>query len=126
MSRSDVVVVGAGPYGLSAATHLRRAGLEVRVFGDPMASWRRMPVGMLLRSNWPATNIAELHGELSLETYQEETGARFGVPVPLDRFVEYGEWVQRRSVPDVDRRRVSRVERERRTASGSSSRTASG
>jgi hypothetical protein len=110
MSRSDVVVVGAGPYGLSAATHLRRAGLEVRVFGDPMASWRRMPAGMLLRSNWPATNIAELHGELSLDTYQEETGARFGLPVPLERFVEYGEWVQRRCVPDVDRRRVARVE----------------
>ncbi|HEX2506214.1 MAG TPA: NAD(P)/FAD-dependent oxidoreductase [Gaiellaceae bacterium] len=110
MARSDVVVVGAGPYGISAATHLRRAGLDVRVFGEPMGSWRRMPVGMLLRSNWPATNIAELHGELSLDTYQEETGARFGLPVPLDRFVEYGRWVQQRAVPDVDRRLVSRVE----------------
>jgi FAD-dependent urate hydroxylase len=110
MARSDVVVVGAGPYGLSAATHLRSAGLDVRVFGDPMASWRRMPAGMFLRSNWPATNIAELHGELSLDTYQEETGARFGLPVPLERFVEYGEWVQQRAVPDVDRRLVSRID----------------
>jgi FAD-dependent urate hydroxylase len=106
---ADVVVVGAGPYGLSAAAHLRRAGLDVAVFGDPMASWRRMPVGMLLRSNWPATNIAELVGELSLEAYQEETGARFGPPVPLERFVEYGEWVQRRVVPDLDRRLVSGI-----------------
>lgn len=106
----DVAVVGAGPYGISSAVHLKRAGLDVRVFGDPMSFWRRMPVGMLLRSNWGATNIAELHGELSLDTFKQETGACFGSPVPLERFVEYGEWVQRRAVPDVDRRFVSRIE----------------
>jgi hypothetical protein len=113
MTRSDVVVVGAGPYGLSVASHLRQARIEARVFGEPMASWRRMPVGMLLRSNWPATNIAAPRGELSLDTYQEETGARFGVPVPLERFVEYGDWVQRRAVPDVDTRLVTTVARTR-------------
>src|SRR3979411_2470653 len=30
-----VVVIGAGPYGLSAAAHLIRAGVSVRVFGEP-------------------------------------------------------------------------------------------
>ena len=29
----DVVVVGAGPYGLSVAAHLRERGADVRVFG---------------------------------------------------------------------------------------------
>jgi len=33
---SDVVVVGAGPYGLSAAAHLNACGLNVRVFGETM------------------------------------------------------------------------------------------
>ena len=48
-----VAVVGAGPYGLSAAAYLRAAGIETRVFGEPMAFWQKqMPVGMCLRSNW--------------------------------------------------------------------------
>jgi hypothetical protein len=108
---TDVAIVGAGPYGLSATAHLRRAGLDVRTFGEPMSFWRGMPAGMLLRSNWSATNIAEDRGELSLDSYQAETGARFTTPVPLERFIEYGEWVQAKVAPDVDRRTVRSIER---------------
>jgi len=35
----DAVVVGAGPYGLAAAAHLRHAGADIRVFGRPMSFW---------------------------------------------------------------------------------------
>jgi lysine/ornithine N-monooxygenase len=107
---TDVAVIGAGPYGLAAAAHLRRAGIATRVHGEPMGFWRGMPAGMLLRSNWSASNIAERDGELSLDAYMADTGARLEAPVPLARFVEYGEWVQRRAVPDLDRRLVRRVE----------------
>src|SRR5215471_845460 len=73
MTKTDVTVVGAGPYGLSAAAYLRTIqGLEVRVFGEPMSFWERnMPKGMFLRSNWTATQIASPDGTLSLEAYQE-------------------------------------------------------
>ena len=47
---------------------------------------------MLLRSNWGATNIAKLTGELSLDAYKAATGAEFSAPVPLDHFIDYGEW----------------------------------
>jgi FAD-dependent urate hydroxylase len=110
--RPTVAIIGAGPYGLSATAHLRRAGVDVRVFGKPMSFWRSMPAGMFLRSNWGASNIAELRGELSLESFQRDTGARFTAPVPLERFIEYGEWVQGKVAPDVDRRLVSRVSRD--------------
>lgn len=106
----NVLVIGAGPYGLAAGALLRRAGVSVRVHGAPMSFWRSMPAGMLLRSNWGATSIAELHGELSLDAYVAETRASFGAPVPLGRFVEYGDWVQRKGVPDVDVRFVGTVE----------------
>jgi FAD-dependent urate hydroxylase len=109
-SSTEVAIVGAGPYGLSAAAHLRRAGVAVQIFGHPMSFWRGMPAGMLLRSNWGATNIAERGGELSLKSYQAETGASFREPVPLEEFVEYGTWVQRRVAPDVDRRLVAGIE----------------
>jgi cation diffusion facilitator CzcD-associated flavoprotein CzcO len=44
-------VIGAGPHGLAATAHLRAAGLDVRMFGEPLEFWQRhMPAGMLLRS----------------------------------------------------------------------------
>jgi cation diffusion facilitator CzcD-associated flavoprotein CzcO len=107
----NVAIIGAGPYGLAAAAHLRRAGVEVRIFGEPMSFWQRnMPAGLLLRSNWTATCIAEYEGELSLDSFRAATGASFGSPVPLDRFVDYGMWVQRQVAPDVDRRLVKALE----------------
>ncbi len=49
----EVVIVGAGPYGLSAAAHLKAAHIDFRIFGDPMSFWRdHMPAGMMLRSGW--------------------------------------------------------------------------
>ena len=48
---ADVVIVGAGPYGLSMAAHLAAANLDVRVFGQPMKTWNEgMPAGMKLKS----------------------------------------------------------------------------
>ena len=45
----DVAIVGAGPYGLSLAAHLRGAGVGFRQFGLPMQLWRAaMPNGMFL------------------------------------------------------------------------------
>ncbi|WP_328325244.1 NAD(P)-binding domain-containing protein [Kribbella sp. NBC_00382] len=109
MDETAVAVLGAGPHGLAAAAALRRAGVEVRVFGDPMSFWRTMPAGMVLRSNWTATCIAEYDGPLSLDSYLAETGAEVPRPVPLDDFVAYGTWVQAKVAPDVDRRWIDRV-----------------
>ena len=42
----NTVVVGAGPYGLSIAAHLRVKGLDHRIFGNPLETWRTaMPAG---------------------------------------------------------------------------------
>src|SRR5579863_502831 len=112
MSDCDVAILGAGPYGLSAAAHLRTVkGLDVRVFGEPMSFWdRNMPAGMLLRSNWTATQIADPEGSLTLEAYRAASGNRFAAPVAIDRFVQYGMWYQRQAVPDLDRRKVARID----------------
>jgi len=108
----DVAIVGAGPYGLSAAARLRSLpGLRVRVFGEPMSFWSGMPRGMLLRSTWDACHIGFPDGELTLDGYQAQCGERFGKPVPLDAFVDYGRWFARTAVGDVDTRRVRYVER---------------
>jgi len=113
MENCDVVILGAGPYGLAAATHLKNVkGLTVRIFGEPMSFWERnMPVGMFLRSNWTATQIADPHCALTLEAYGSESGSSVSQPVPLDRFVEYGHWYQQKGVSDLDRRKIVRVDR---------------
>jgi len=109
MDETAVAVIGAGPHGLAAAAHLRRAGVELRVFGDPMSFWRTMPAGMLLRSNWTATCIAEYDGPLALPSYLAETGRTMERPVPLEDFIEYGTWVAGKVAPDVDRRMVRKA-----------------
>ena len=46
----EVAIVGAGPYGLAVAAHLRAANVSFRIFGDALSFWRNnMPAGMLLR-----------------------------------------------------------------------------
>jgi FAD-dependent urate hydroxylase len=110
MTDTDVAIVGAGPYGLAAAAHLRGSGVDVRVLGDPMSFWRSMPAGMLLRSNWTATSIADYRGPVSLDAFCAATGAQVGRPVPLARFIEYGTWVQQRIAPDLDRRPVETID----------------
>jgi thioredoxin reductase len=112
MTRCDVAIIGAGPYGLSAAAHLRTVrGLDVHTFGEPMSFWERnMPVGMLLRSGWAATHIADPNRSLTLDAYREGSRKLFSSPVPLDRFIDYGLWYQRRAVPDLDQRKIIQVE----------------
>ena len=108
----DAVVVGAGPYGLSAAAHLLGKGLKVGVFGTPLEMWRRhMPKGMLLRSHWWATNLSDPRGAFGLKEFFAETGRRPGYPVPLATFVEYGLWFQQHAVPGVDATHVAAVRR---------------
>jgi cation diffusion facilitator CzcD-associated flavoprotein CzcO len=98
----DVVILGAGPYGLAASAHLCRVkGLEVRIFGEPMSFWdRNMPTGMFLRSAWTATHIADPDNALTREAFQLESRREMSAPVRLEQFVQYGQWYQRKAVPD--------------------------
>src|SRR5689334_4602182 len=103
MQKHDVVIVGAGPYGLSSAVHLKTIpGLGVQTFGRPMTFWENhMPAGMLLRSPWDASHIADPKGDLSLDAYVAAGNNHLPRRVPLDRFIEYGRWFQKKGVADL-------------------------
>jgi len=109
----EVAVIGAGPYGLAVAAHLKAAAVAVRIFGDPMSFWRdNMPKGMRLRSPWNATHIADPLGQFSLDVFAHRHGiAPVRNQLPLAQFLRYGEWFQQQAVPEVDARKVARVER---------------
>lgn len=108
----DVLIAGAGPYGLGAGAHLQQVkGLEVRVFGEPMEFWNcHMPEGMLLRSPWEASHIgSERH--LTFTAFRDTTKRSIPVPIPVEEFVGYGQWLQQQAVPNIDRRKITRLEK---------------
>jgi len=111
MDRVPVAVIGAGPYGLAVAAHLRSAGLPPAVFGAPMSFWTgSMPEGMLLRSGWDGSHIADPDGKLTLDEYEADTGRRLARPIPVDDFVDYGHWFADRVGADPDPRTVTSVD----------------
>ncbi len=112
MTQCDVVIIGAGPYGLSVASHLAQLrGLDVRVVGKPMSFWEsRMPRGMFLRSNWTATSIADPENSLTLEAFQAANQTQVSLPVPLEQFLQYGLWFQKQAAPNLEQRNVSRLQ----------------
>lgn len=87
----EVAVIGAGPYGLAAAAHLRAAKVPIRVFGDALSFWRdNMPAGMKLRSPWVATHIAAPQGRYLLDDYYREAGLELPKLLPVENFIDYG------------------------------------
>jgi putative flavoprotein involved in K+ transport len=112
---NNIVIIGAGPYGLSIAAHLRARGLSFRIFGKPMGNWRhKMPQGMLLKSEGFASNLADPDDRLTLETFCAEHGLPYAaeaLPVPREDFIAYGQTFQQRYVPEVEEREVVSVRR---------------
>lgn len=112
---TDVAIIGAGPYGLSLAAHLRETGLSFRIFGEPLNTWRKhMPEGMFLKSDGFASNLSAPVPDGTLKSYCAQHDLAYrdtGLPVPLDVFNAYAEAFQRRFVPNVEAKNVLVLER---------------
>jgi hypothetical protein len=104
-TQTQVVIAGAGPYGLSLAAHLNDRGVDCRIFGRPMQMWsERMPLGMVLKSDGFASNLTAGSASYTLADFCREKGHPYhptNLPVKLEYFVEYGSEFQRRFVPQL-------------------------
>jgi hypothetical protein len=113
--KCDVAIIGAGPYGLSLAAHLKAAGVGFRIFGSPMEFWlKHMPKGMHLKSEGFASSLYDPGSNFTLEAYCKERGlpyAHIGSPVPLEVFSSYGIEFQKRFVPELEHERVTALKR---------------
>jgi thioredoxin reductase len=113
--RRDVVIIGAGPYGLSLAAYLKAQGTDFRIFGNPMNTWlTQMPKGMLLKSEGFASFLYDPNAGLTLEHYCRENKLPYadqGLPVPLETFAAYGMEFQKRLVPQLENKLVTGVKR---------------
>jgi len=115
MTKCDVAIVGAGPYGLSIAAHLKARGVDFRVFGNPMHTWlTHMPKGMHLKSEGFASSLYDPNSTFTLEVYCKEKGIPYstvGLPVPLEVFSAYGLEFQKRFVPELENKLVTSLRR---------------
>ncbi|HEY7103743.1 MAG TPA: FAD-dependent oxidoreductase [Mycobacteriales bacterium] len=107
-ARTDLLVIGAGPYACAAAAFARANGIDTTVVGRPMSFWREhMPAGMYLRSgpNWHL----DATGEHTFAAYFEDRGLRPEQldPIPIGVFLDYTEWFRRCTGVDVDERLVT-------------------
>jgi thioredoxin reductase len=114
MAKCDVAIIGAGPYGLSIAAHLRALGVNFLIFGTPMSFWlEHMPKGMHLKSEGFASSLYDPESAFTLSVFCKEKGlpyADLGLPVPLEVFSAYGLEFQKRFVPDLDKTQVTSLQ----------------
>lgn len=109
--RLDVAIVGAGPYGLSVAAHLR-GRCRARVFGEQMQTWRtRMPPDMRLRSDWDETSLSAPGGTGTIDRWAKTTGEPRQEPIPLQMFLRYADWFRASFVDDLDPTDIAAAER---------------
>jgi cation diffusion facilitator CzcD-associated flavoprotein CzcO len=70
---TDVLIIGAGPYGFSLAYELHARGIPFRIFGKPMSLWfDHVLPNVQLRSDWRASQLYSRDGRLALTRYLKE------------------------------------------------------
>lgn len=111
---TDVVIIGAGPYGLSLAAHLRARGVEYRIFGESMRFWRNMPLGVNLKSLAFATNIYVPQRGHSFPQWCVQRGLEDFEPCTMQSFAAYGCEMQQRFVPELEEVLVTNVRQHER------------
>lgn len=113
--KCDVAIIGAGPYGLSVAAHLRSLRVKVRIFGMAMETWRHhMPEGMMLKSEGFASNLSAPDRVSTLKSYCTRNGVPYadrGMPISRADFVNYADWFRQRHVSNLEETQVTRLAR---------------
>jgi cation diffusion facilitator CzcD-associated flavoprotein CzcO len=111
----DIAIIGAGPYGLSIAAHLKARGAEFRIFGSPMHTWlNHMPQGMHLKSEGFASTLYDPDSKFTLADYCKQQVIQYadiGFPISLNTFTSYGLEFQRRLLPELEEKLVRTVAR---------------
>jgi FAD-dependent urate hydroxylase len=107
--QTEVVIIGAGPYGLSIAAQLRARGVQHRIFGPPMKFWRDMPAGVNLKSPAFAAGIYSGRRGQTFDAWCRQNGIEDFEPCSMADFTAYADDMQKKFVPEVEAVLVTHV-----------------
>lgn len=93
--QTDLLIIGAGPFGLSLAAYAKHLGIDFLIAGRPMEFWKKnMPDGMYLRSasDWSLDPT----DRFSIMNYLNSLGKtpKDVEPLSLEFYLQYAQWFQ--------------------------------
>src|SRR3954453_5899589 len=93
---TQLLIIGAGPFGLSLAAYVQHFGIDYLMVGTPMGFWQEhMPQGMFLRSacDWHLDPL----DLVTIEAYVKSLGltAKDVDPLSLAFYRSYARWFQK-------------------------------
>ena len=109
-ARTDLLVIGAGPYDYATAAYAGSRGIDTHVVGVPIAAWReQMPTDMYLRSG-PDWHL-DATEEHTFAAYFEDSGLDPAEhdPIPIGVFLDHTEWFARHKGLAPDQRLVAQL-----------------
>jgi FAD-dependent urate hydroxylase len=98
---TELLIIGAGPFGLAMAAHARHLGVDHVIAGEPMQFWRaHMPDGMYLRSD--ARWHLDPENTDTIDAFLQTRGLTAADCSPLSRemYLDYTRWFQDRKQID--------------------------
>ena len=92
-----VLIVGAGPYGLSLANYMSEMGQEFKIIGKPMELWRKHTfTDASLRSEMATSEIAHPQNAYSIQIFRSQNGLDIGQRserIDVREYRQYIDWV---------------------------------
>ncbi|MGB7291110.1 MAG: NAD(P)-binding domain-containing protein [Thermodesulfobacteriota bacterium] len=107
----NLLIIGAGPFGLSMAAYAKYHNLDHLLIGKPMSFWKEnMPKGMFLRSgrDWHLCPQGIYTIDKYLETKQLKP--EDVEPLSLDLYLSYSDWFQEKTKVQIQESLVQRLD----------------